>query len=58
MVRIFGKSEFDMLKKDKKLTFASLGQDLSALKTSLSEESWRDLLAMLDAEQGEKIETY
>lgn len=55
LVRIFGKSEFDILKKDKKLTFVSLDQDLKSLKASLSEESWRDLHAMIEADQGEKI---
>lgn len=55
LVRMFGKDEFDTLKKDKKLAFVSLDQDLKSLKSLLSEESWRDLHAMLEADQGEKI---
>lgn len=55
LVKMFGKDEFDTLKKDKKLTFVSLNQDLKSLKASLSEESWRDLRAMIEADQGEKI---
>ena len=56
LVRMFGKDGFDTLKKDKKLTFVSLDQDLKSLKSLLSEESWRDLHAMLEADKGEKIE--
>jgi hypothetical protein len=55
LVRMFGKDEFDTLKKDKKLTFISLDQDLKYLKASLSEESWKDLHATMNIDKGEKI---
>ena len=43
IINIFGKSGFDMLKKEKKLTFVSLDNDLAAIQASLSQESWQDL---------------
>ena len=52
---MFGKDEFDTLKKDKKLTFISLDQDLKYLKASLSEESWKDLHSTMNIDKGEKI---
>ena len=55
LVRMFGKDEFDTLKKDKNLTFISQNQDLKFLNASLSEESWRDLHSMIEANQGENI---
>lgn len=55
LVKLFGKDGFDELKKDKKLTFISLNQDLTSLKSFLREESWKDVSYMLDGEQGEKI---
>lgn len=55
LVRMFGKDEFDTLKKDKKLTFISLDQDLKYLKASLSEESWKDLHSTMNIDKGEKI---
>ena len=55
LIKIFGKDGFELLKKEKKLAFISLEQDLTFLKATLSDESWRDLQSMMDDEQGEKI---
>ena len=55
LIKMFGKNKFDLLKKDKKLTFLSLDQDFSNLKASLSEDSWKDLQLMMDTDDGEKI---
>ena len=55
LIKMFGKNKFDLLKKDKKLSFLSLNQDFSSLKTTLSEESWKDLHLMMDTDDGEKI---
>ena len=55
LIKIFGKDGFEVLKKEKKLAFISLEQDLTSLKATLSDESWRDLQLMLDNEEGEKI---
>ena len=55
LIRMFGKDEFDALKKDKQLTFVSLNQDLEYLKASLSEESWKEISASFETDQGEKI---
>ncbi len=55
LVKMFGKDKFDLLKKDKKLTFLSLDYDFSALKATMSEESWNDLQAIIDVNNGEKI---
>ena len=55
LVKIFGKDEFDMLKKKKKLTLISLDQDFSSLKEYLSVESWKDLYDTLEFDKGEKI---
>ena len=55
LVKMFGKRDFDMFKKEKRLTFISLNQDVSSLKAFLSEESWKDISVMINSEQGEKI---
>lgn len=55
LIKMFGKDKFELLKKDKKLTFLSLVQDFSSLKATLSEESWKDLQLMMDVDNGEKI---
>lgn len=55
LIKMFGKNKFDLLKKDKKLTFLSLDQDFSSLKATLSEESWKDLQLMMGTDDGEKI---
>ncbi len=55
LIKMFGKDKFDLLKKDKKLTFLSLNQDFSSLKVTLNEESWKDLQLMMDTDNGEKI---
>jgi len=56
LIKIFGKNEFDALKKDKKLSFISLDGDLKSIKATLRQESQRDLEIMLCGECGEKIE--
>ena len=42
-----------MLKKDKKLSFVSLNDDLKSIKASLSQEAQKDLEVMLCGEIGE-----
>ena len=53
LIKIFGKEGFDMLKKDKKLSFVSLNDDLKSIKASLSHEAQKDLEVMLCGEIGE-----
>ena len=53
LIKIFGKDGFDMLKKDKKLSFVSLNDDLKSIKTTLSQEAQKDLEVMLCGEIGE-----
>lgn len=55
LIKIFGKDGFDMLKKDKKLSFVSLNGDLKSIKATLSQESQKDLEIMLCGETGEPI---
>ena len=55
LINIFGKDRFDMLKKDKKLSFVSLNDDLKSIKATLSQESQKDLEIMLCGEIGEPI---
>lgn len=55
LVKIFGKDGFDILKKDKKLSFVSLNDDLKSIKVTLSQEAQKDLEVILCGEIGEKI---
>ena len=55
LIKIFGKDGFDMLKKDKKLSFVSLNDDLESIKAALSQEAQKDLEIMLCGEIGEPI---
>ena len=55
LIKLFGKSGFDALKKEKKLTFLSLNSDLSSVKELLSNESWQALQVMVFSQEGEKI---
>ena len=53
IIKIFGKDGFDKLKKDKKLSFVSLDDDLKSIKATLIRESQEDLEVMLCGEIGE-----
>lgn len=55
LIKLFGKNGFDILKKEKKLTFTFLNQDLSLLKHDLGEESWNDLFSKFHEDVGEQI---
>lgn len=53
IIKNFGKADFDMLKKDKKLSFVSINDDLQSIKASLSQESQKDLEVMSCGKIGE-----
>ena len=55
LIKIFGKDGFDILKKDKKLSFVSLNDDLKSIKATLSQEAQKDIEIMLCSEIGEPI---
>ena len=43
LILLFGKEKFDVLKKDKKLTFLLLNDDFSNLEKEIEKESWDDI---------------